>query len=126
MLDDFREHGPVLAIVDGRFLPIDHFALSIDNDAKTVQTIGSGSLDMTTTQTTVEVGLRTRRRPHIRSLMGQNVYLRNRKYKITIEDPTLTNEGATMTDFSPTYDIEMKADSYSVTTTNESFVSPEL
>lgn len=121
MLDDFKEHGPVLAVVDGRFLPVDFLSISTDKEAKTIQRIGGDTLDMTTRASTIDVGIRTRRRPHIRDLAGQNVYIRNRKYKITVTDPHVTTEGANMDDFQPTYDIELTADSYSVTTSSETF-----
>lgn len=122
MLDDFQEHGPVLAVVDGRFLPVHYFKLNADNNVKTVQTIGGDSLDMTTTASSIDVGIRTRRRPHVRSLLDQNVYIRNRKYKIIIENPHIERDGATMDGFDATYDIELSADSYTIKTANESFL----
>jgi hypothetical protein len=122
MLDDFQEHGPVLAVLDGRFLPVDHLKISPNNKTKTVQTIGQGSLDMTQTSSSIDIGIRTRRRPQVRTAGPYPIFIRNRKYKIVVEDAVVEQEGATMNDMMPSYDIELEAETYTVMLSSESFL----
>jgi len=122
MLDDFHEHGVVLAVLDGRFLPIEHLKISQNSDAKTVQSFGNGSLNTKTTASSIDIGIRTKRRPHVRREYRHDLFIRNRKYKITVRDAVVQEDGATMDDLIPTYDVELNADTYTVTTASESFI----
>lgn len=111
-----------LAIVDGRFLPVDYLKIKTDKEAKTIQKIGSNSFDMTTRAATIDVGIRTKRPPKVRDGMVQRVYIRDEEYKITVEDAHVTKSGATMSGFEAAYDIELSADSYSITRATATFL----
>ncbi len=122
MLNDFQEHGPILAVVDGRFLPVEHLTISTNSKTKTVQKIGNGSLDMTQTSQSIDIGICSRRAPHIRRHGGQSLFIRNRKYKIFVEDAVAQESGITMDDMIPSYDVELSAETYTVMTATESFL----
>lgn len=92
-LSHLKGHGPILAVVDGRFLPIHEFAIEIDNDVEQVQTFGGSSFAVSSGKQTISLGLRTYRPAHVREERVEWIRLYNRKYEALFEDANVTATG---------------------------------
>lgn len=121
MLNDFDDNGPILAVVGGRFIPVKYLAIEVDGDYEQMQSVGGDQLFIET-QASTNIGIRTARKPEVDTAAPQDIYIRNRKYKILIEKASVTEYGALMDGFEPVYDIEFSASSYTVKNATASFL----
>lgn len=81
--------GPYLAVIDGRFLPLDDLSVNIQQETEPVYTASSTtSVGTVATSQQLELSFKTRRDPMMRNAheVTQRVFLYNRSYKMTLEN----------------------------------------
>ena len=112
-----------LAIVDGRFLPLDSLRIAPNNSTKQVQTIGTDKMKLRIGDASIELNMRTRRQPLIRDKYPKTIYLRTDDEKIIIENASLDESGYVLNDVGGSvYEMKFKALSYTVKKATESLL----
>lgn len=111
------DYGPILAVVGGRFLPVDTVDISMDRELHPSPPSSSG-IGMKGVEE-VKVTLVTRRQP-IPSPRGSSAWIFNNAYELRIDDPYISNIARNaMEKENIYYTIEMSGTKYEIVQRSE-------
>lgn len=90
-IDTIADNGPILAVIGGRFLPVNSIHAEIDRDTDTVRTV-SGTPVTQTVGRTLSLKIETKRPPKfVPPRKTDCTRLYNREYEYRIDEAMLTS-----------------------------------
>lgn len=112
MLNDFfaKGSGPYLAVIDGRFLPVDELSVDVQHDLnRQVQGIGGTAITQKG-KSEMLLSMTTRRDPMIRNHheLTQRVFLFNQEQKLVLSNFSDSTYGLSF-EFGNSYELEFSA-----------------
>lgn len=111
----FDEGGPYLAVIDGRFLPLDDMSIDISHGVDTTVTAIGGNTIRKGGSSTANITMATRRDPMIRTHheVADTILIYNRQYEFHLSDVQNAQYGLGM-DFRETHELEFSASDWQI------------
>lgn len=112
----FRESGPYLSVIDGRFLPLEDISIDISHEVDTSLRMANGSRIQQAGASTADVSMTTRRDPMMRNHqhITERVLIYNREYEFELSEVERIEYGVGM-DFGEPYELEFSALDWEIT-----------